>query len=158
MRKLSGIFTPRRGSREETAEAASAAVQAVSTPAHVGAADPSSEAVGRCELGRRPISAPSYAPAQTHEDDEMMAAVAAMQAVEEARAAGAAREAEWAKAAKAKREKEAKEKEAQEAQERTRRPRYRRSYVFPSPIVDPYLGAISVGEDRRRKGGRAGSP
>ena len=32
------------------------------------------------------------------------------------------------------------------------------SYVFPSPIVDPHLGAILVGEDRRRKGGRAGGP
>ncbi len=100
MRKLSGIFTPRRGSRGETDEALPAAAHTVSAPANVGAADPSSEAIGTCELGRRPISAPSYAPARTQETDEMAAAVAAMQAVEEARAAGAAREAEWAKAAR----------------------------------------------------------
>ena len=32
------------------------------------------------------------------------------------------------------------------------------SYAFPSPIAAPYLGSILVGEDRHRKGGRAGGP
>ena len=39
MRKLSGIFTPRRGSRGETDEALPAAAHTVSAPANVGAAD-----------------------------------------------------------------------------------------------------------------------